>query len=266
MPPPPHLAPTRVVILAGGFGTRLAEHTDATPKPMVEIGGRPILWHIMKIYGHFGFNDFVVACGYRGDLVKRFFLEYRQQMTDLVVDFARNTVERLSEVADPWRVALLDTGPETMTGGRIKRLAPLLGGGTFLMTYGDGVADIDLQSLLAFHRRHGRLATFTAVQAPSPFGHPRLEGDRVVSFTEKPQQEERWINGGFFALEPAVLDLIEGDGTSFEAETIPALVRDGQLMAFRHGGFWHSMDTLRDVRDLNRMWNEPAPPWKVWDA
>jgi glucose-1-phosphate cytidylyltransferase len=261
-----NLAPPKVVILAGGFGTRLAERTDETPKPMVEIGGRPILWHILKIYGHFGFNDFIIACGYRGEMIKRFFLEYRERTSDLVIDFSNGQVERLSEIADPWRVALLDTGPETMTGGRVRRVRPHLGAGTFLMTYGDGVADVDLKGLVDFHRRHGKLATFTAVPSPSPFGHPSLDGDRVASFAEKPHENGSWINGGFFALETEVIDRIDGDHVSFEIDVLPELAREGQLMAYRHEGFWHAMDTLRDVRNLNRMWEEPVTPWKVWTA
>lgn len=266
--PPPDLAPPKVVVLAGGFGTRLAEHTDETPKPLVEVGDRPILWHILKIYSHYGFDDFVIAGGYKADRIKRFFLEYREQMSDLLIDYRANTVERLSEVAghctEPWRVAIIDTGAETMTGGRVRRLRHHVGDRTFMLTYGDGVADVDLRRLLAFHRRHGRLVTFTAVQAPSQFGCPRLAGDRVVEFAEKPQDPDQWINGGYFVVEPEVMDHIDGDGSSFEMETLPRIAKLGQLMAYRHHGFWQPMDTLRDVRNLNRLWQQPCPPWKVW--
>ena len=256
--------PMKVVILAGGFGTRLAERTDEMPKPMVEVGGRPILWHILKIYGHFGFNDFLIACGYRGDQIKRFFLDYRQQTSDLVIDYVHDRVDRLTPAAEPWRVALIDTGDETATGGRIKRLAEHVGDRTFLMTYGDGLADIDIHQLLAFHRNHGRLATLTVVKTPSPFGRPTLDGDRVTAFAEKPLAPNQWISGGFFVLEPEVLSYIDDDATSFEIHSLPRLAADDQLMAYRHEGFWHPMDTLRDVRTLNRMWSQPAPPWKVW--
>lgn len=254
----------KVVILAGGFGTRLAEHTDDMPKPMVQIGGRPILWHILKIYSHFGFYDFVVACGYKSEAIKRFFLEYREQKSDLVFDYANDEITRLNGAIEPWRVSVIDTGGETQTGGRIKRLARHLGSETFLLTYGDGVANVDVRALLTFHRKHGRMATFTAVARPESFGLPTFDGDRVTSFAEKPASGTQWINGGFFALEPAVLDRIRGDKTSFEIEVLPRLAREGQLMAYRHRGFWHPMDTLRDVRSLNFMWANDDAKWKVW--
>lgn len=252
-----------VVILAGGFGTRLAERTDELPKPMVEIGGRPILWHILKIYSHFGFHDFFIACGYKAAVIKRFFLEYRDQQSNLIIDYRQDTVDRVCRRIEPWRVNLIDTGDTTNTGGRLKRLAPLLSEGTFLMTYGDGVADVDIAQLLRFHRSHGKLATVTTVHPPSRFGLPQLDGDRVRSFEEKPNQDSEWINGGFFVLEPRVLEAISGDSASFEIEVLPKLAKDGQLMAFRHEGFWQPMDTLRDVRNLNGMWLD-RPPWKVW--
>lgn len=254
----------KVVILAGGFGTRLAEHTDDMPKPMVQVGGKPILWHILKIYSHFNFNDFVIACGYKSEAIKRFFLEYREQKSDLVFDYANDEVMRLNAAIEPWRVAVIDTGADTHTGGRIKRLADHLGDETFLLTYGDGVADVDINALLKFHRKHGRLATFTAVARPEPFGLPEFDGDRVIKFAEKPANTTQWINGGFFALEPQVLHHIRGDQTSFEIEVLPRLARDGQLMAYRHRGFWHPMDTLRDVRSLNFMWANDDAKWKVW--
>ena len=258
----------RVVILAGGFGTRLAERTDAMPKPMVEIGGRPILWHLLKYFGHFGHDSFVIACGYRGEVIKRYFLDLRDQSGTLAIDYRTGTVERQDANREPWRVELVDTGYETETGGRLRRLRDrLAGGGTFLMTYGDGLADVDLRALLAFHRKHGRLATFTAVRHVSPFGRPVLEGDRAVGFAEKPADGDAWISAGFFALEPAVLDEIvgEGDHVSFERVVLPKLAQDGELMAHRHEGFWHPMDTLRDVRRLNQMNDEVNPPWKIWE-
>jgi glucose-1-phosphate cytidylyltransferase len=261
--------PCKVIILAGGFGTRLAEHTDELPKPMVQVGGKPVLWHILKIYSHFGFNDFLIACGYRAELIKRFFIEYRQQMSDLVIDFTSDRVQRMNPKMEPWRVALIDTGAQTMTGGRIKRLADQLDRGTFLMTYGDGVANVDLNALLRFHRKHGKLATFTAVRQPSQFGVPTLRGDQVVRFAEKQASESDWVSGGFFALEPGVLKYIAGDQTNFELESLKRLAEDGQLMAYRHEGFWQPMDTLRDVRKLNSLWanadGSAPPPWKVWD-
>jgi glucose-1-phosphate cytidylyltransferase len=262
----PHPSGMKVVILAGGFGTRLAERTDEMPKPMVEVGGMPILWHIMKIYGHFGFNDFLIACGYKGEQIKRFFLDYRDRSSDLTVDYAANEVARTARDIEPWRVSLVDTGPDTMTGGRLKRLAEHIGAAPFFMTYGDGVADIDIGLLLRFHREHGRLATITTVHTPSSFGRPNLEGDRVVSFQEKPGDPDRWINGGFFVLEPGVLDMIEGDHTSLERDVLPRLAASGELMAHRHAGFWRPMDTLRDVRLLNTLWSEPRPPWRIWDS
>jgi len=254
----------KVVILAGGFGTRLAEQTDEIPKPMVDIGGRPILWHILKIYSQYGFNDFVIACGYRSDAIKRFFLDYRDATSDLVIDFVNDRVQRLAPTVEPWRVTLVDTGLETATGGRIKHLAERLGNETFLMTYGDGVADVDLSRLVEFHRGHDGDVTFTAVHPPSRFGHPRLEGNRVVSIAEKDDADGDWINGGFFVIEPTVLTSIEGPHTSFEAEVLPRLATEGRLMAHRHEGFWHSMDTLRDVRALNALWANGAAPWKSW--
>ncbi len=254
----------KVVILAGGFGTRLAEQTDELPKPMVQIGGRPILWHILKIYSHFGFNDFLIATGYKSEMIKRFFLEYRDQMSDLVIDFASGKIKRLNDLIEPWRVSLLDTGSQTLTGGRIKRLAGELDKDTFMMTYGDGVADIDLQALMRFHQRHGKLATFTAVRRPAHFGVPTLKGDVAVRFAEKEHDENDWISGGFFVLEPAVLRYISGDQSNFELESLPRLAEEGQLMAFRHEGFWQPMDTLRDVRNLKALWSTESPPWKIW--
>ncbi len=257
--------PHKVIVLAGGFGTRLAEHTDEMPKPMVEIGGRPILWHILKIYSYYGFNDFLIACGHKGWLVKRYFLEYRERMCDLRIDYVQDRIERLHQTVEPWRIALIDAGDGTMTGGRVKRLKSYLDDGTFLLTYGDGLGDIDIPRLLAFHQSHGRLATFTVVRRPSQFGCPILEGDRVVSFVEKPNEPDGWINGGFLVLEPGVVDYIDSDSTSLEFDTLPRLAENNELMAYRHEGFWHAMDTLRDVRRLNKMWASDQARWKLWD-
>ena len=254
----------KTVILAGGLGTRLAEETDSTPKPMVEIGGLPILWHIMKIYSAYGFDKFIVALGYRPEVVKHFFLNYYYLRNDFTIRVGDGKVDVHDGVRDDWSVHLLDTGVETQTGGRIKRLQSHLTDGTFMLTYGDGVADIDIGRLLAYHRDHGKLATVTAVRPPARFGGLRFEGELVAEFTEKPQIGEGWINGGFFVLEPAVLDYIDGDETIWEREPLERLAEDGQLVAYRHDGFWQPMDTLRDVRLLESLWQSGAPPWKVW--
>ena len=252
----------KTVILAGGLGTRLAEESETKPKPMVEVGGRPILWHIMRIYARHGFKEFVVALGYKADLVKSYFLNYHllQNSLSIQLDTSRVDVHGDGECED-WLLHLCDTGIETQTGGRLKRLASQVGGETFMMTYGDGVAGIDIRALTEFHRQHGRLATVTAVRPPARFGSLVFEGDRVASFSEKPQVGEGWINGGFFVLEPEVLDYIDDDQTIFERDPMERLAADGQLMAFRHDGFWQCMDTLRDVRLLNSLCAEGAPPW-----
>ena len=255
------------VILAGGFGTRLAERTDELPKPMVEIGPQPILWHILKIYSAFGFNDFIIAGGYRSEVIKRYFLDYRLRMSDIVFDFADadGQAQHINTRVEPWRIAVIDTGEQTMTGGRLRRLRSMIDNQTtFMMTYGDGVADVDLHGLVKFHKAHGKLATFTGVMRPEQWGVPTLEGDRVTSFAEKPARQGEWISAGFFVLEEAVLDRITGDDDSFELATLPQLARDGQLMVYRHTGFWHAMDTLRDVRKLNALWADDKAPWKVW--
>jgi glucose-1-phosphate cytidylyltransferase len=255
----------KVAILAGGVGSRIQEETEVKPKPMVEIGGRPILWHIMTIYAHQGFGDFVVALGYKGDYVKRYMVDYASLEGDLTVGMRDGRVEpHRKGDRDDWHVALVDTGQTTNKGGRIKRLAPYLGGETFMMTWGDGVADIDLNRLLAFHRAHGRLATLTAVRPPARFGHIELEGDVVSEFSEKPQAREGWINGAFFVLEPQVLDYIDGDDTEWEKEPLERLAADGQLMAYRHEGFWQCMDTLRERKLLEQLWDSGRAPWKVW--
>jgi glucose-1-phosphate cytidylyltransferase len=254
----------KVGILAGGVGSRLSEETISKPKPMVEIGGKPILWHIMKIYGSQGFNEFVIALGYKGELVKRYMVDYCSLASDLTVSMATGDVRLHDGARDEWTVDLIDTGIDTATGGRIKRLQPHLGDATFMLTWGDGVADIDLHDLLRFHRSHGRLATITAVRPPARFGHIELAGDRIAEFSEKPQTGEGWINGAFFVLEPAVFDYIDGDETPFERQPLEGLARDGQLMAYRHTGFWQCMDTLRDKVLLESLWDQGAAPWKRW--
>jgi len=253
----------KTVILAGGHGTRLAEMTDSVPKPMVEIGGSPILWHVMKIYAAAGFDEFVLALGYRADVVKRYFLDYYRLRSDLTVT-GDGSVEVHDGERDNWRIHLVDTGIETQTGGRIARLAPHLRDTTFMLTYGDGVADVDVRELLEFHRSHGKLATVTAVRPPARFGGLVFDGDLVAEFTEKPQIGEGWINGGFFVLEPAVLDYIDGDAAIWERDPLERLAREGQLAAYRHEGFWQPMDTLRDVRLLQSLWDAGDVPWRVW--
>jgi glucose-1-phosphate cytidylyltransferase len=254
----------RVVILCGGEGSRLREETDVRPKPMVEIGNRPILWHIMKIYAHSGFNEFVIALGYKGDVIKRYFLEHHAIQSDTTVSLASGQVQVHDVQRDDWTVHLIDTGLGTQTGGRVKRLEPWLKDGTFLLTYGDGVADVDLRALLAFHRRHGRLATVTAVRPPARFGELVLDGERVEAFTEKAQVGEGWINGGFLVFEPELLAYLEDDRTSLERNALERLAAEGQLAAYRHQGFWQCMDTMRDVRVLDALWHSDKPPWKVW--
>ncbi|MFZ5787095.1 MAG: glucose-1-phosphate cytidylyltransferase [Acidobacteriota bacterium] len=255
----------KAVILAGGLGTRLQEETSVKPKPMVEIGGRPILWHIMSIYAAGGIREFAVALGHKGDLIKRYFLDYYSLRGDLTVDLNTGAVRAHDATREDWQVHLIDTGAATDTGGRLKRLAPLLADGTFMMTYGDGVARIDVGRLLAFHRSHGRLATVTAVRPPSRFGGMGLEGDAVATFAEKPQIAEGWINGGFFVLESEVLDYIDGDQTIFERGPLERLAADGQLMAYRHTEFWQCMDTMRELRLLESLWESGSAPWRIWE-
>jgi glucose-1-phosphate cytidylyltransferase len=254
----------KVVILAGGLGTRLAEETSVRPKPMVEIGGKPILWHIMNIYASHGFKDFLVACGYKGEVIKEYFHNFLIHNSDLVINLKDGSYEVVSSTAPDWQVGLIDTGSATLTGGRILRLRAWVNDKTFMATYGDGLADVDVQSLVAFHRAHGRLATVTAVSPTARFGGLEVEGDAVIRFSEKPQTGEGWINGGFFVLEPAVFDYIEGDEVALEREPLERLAADGQLMAFRHAGFWHPMDTLRDKQFLESLWATGKAPWKVW--
>jgi len=255
----------KVAILAGGVGSRIQEETEIKPKPMVEIGGRPILWHIMKIYAHWGFNEFVIALGYKGDYIKRWMIEYSSLQGDLTISLRDGKVRILEGEREDWTVSLVDTGVATMTGGRIKRLAPYVGDGTFMLTWGDGVADIEIPRLLEFHRAHGKLATVTAVRPPSRFGAITFDGDgRVEQFSEKPQLGEGWINGAFFVLEPGVFDYVEGDMTAWEREPLERLAADGQLMAYRHESFWQCMDTLRDKVLLEQLWSSERPPWRVW--
>ena len=254
----------KVVILAGGLGTRLSEETGLRPKPMVEIGGHPILWHILKHYAHYGFKEFYIALGYRGDMIKRYFLDYYALNNDLTVNLANGETGIRERQTEDWLVHLIDTGLLTNTGGRTRRLRGQLGDDTFMLTYGDGVSNIDLGALLDFHRAHGKVATVTAVRPPARFGGLEFEGERVVRFTEKPQIGEGWINGGFAVFEPGIFDYLEDDRTSLEAEMLEKLAADGQLVAFRHPDFWQCMDTLRDRQMLEKMWESGSPPWKVW--
>lgn len=254
----------KVVILAGGLGTRLAEETEVRPKPMVEIGGRPILWHIMRHYAHYGFKEFVVALGYRGEFVKRWFLDYYHLSGSITIGLADGQTRWHQRECEDWTVHLMDTGTATNTGGRVKRLESLLKDETFLLTYGDGVANVDLKRLVAQHQSAGRTATITAVRPPARFGGLELDGDRVVQFIEKPQIGEGWINGGYMALEPAVFRHLTDDDTSLESHALESLASEGQLAAYRHPGFWQCMDTLRDKRQLEAMWERGDAPWKVW--
>src|SRR5664280_63061 len=254
----------KAVILAGGFGTRLQEETGLRPKPMVEIGGWPLLWHIMKTYSCHGVNEFVIALGYKGDVIKDYFLNYRNRTSNLVVRLAAGQVTVSGGGAEDWTVHLFDTGLATQTGGRVRRALEYAGNETVLLTYGDGVADVDVSALVAFHREKGCLATVTAVRPPARFGGLTVDGDRAVAFDEKPQIGEGWINGGFFVLEPGVAEYIAGDDTVFEREPLERLALEQRLAAFRHYGFWQCMDTLRDVRLLQGLWDGGTAPWKVW--
>ena len=254
----------KAVILAGGLGTRISEETGARPKPMVEIGGKPILWHILKIFSHHGINDFVICLGYKGYLIKEYFANYFLHTSDVTFDIATNRIEVHQRHAEPWRVTLVDTGEGTQTGGRLKRVAPYLGNGAFCFTYGDGVGAVDVQALLDFHRRQGRISTVTAVRPPGRFGALDIEGQRIMRFEEKPHGDGSWVNGGFFVLEPAALDYIEGDHTVWERGPLESLAADGQLSAYTHTGFWQPLDTLRDKIRLEELWQSGSPPWKVW--
>jgi glucose-1-phosphate cytidylyltransferase len=254
----------KVGILAGGLGTRLAEETEVKPKPMVEIGGQPILWHVMMHYSRYGYREFVIALGYKGEYIKRWMREFSTLHSNMRVETGSGTVTLHDRHQQDWTVDLGDTGQNTATGGRIKRLKDWMGEGTFLLTWGDGVADVDLDALLRFHRSHGKLATLTAVRPPARFGHLELDGDRIAEFTEKPQTSEGWINGAFFVLEPGIFDYIDGDATQWEKEPLERLAAEGQLMAYRHKSFWQCMDTIRDKKLLEKLWSEGSPPWRTW--
>jgi glucose-1-phosphate cytidylyltransferase len=255
----------KVVILSGGLGSRLAEETEMKPKPMVEIGGQPILWHIMQHYAHFGFKEFYLTLGYRGEVIKRFFMDYHSLNGSISIDLRSGQVDRHERECEDWVVHLQNTGQDTNTGGRVKRLESQLRDGTFMITYGDGVCDVNLNELLEFHRAHGRIATITAVRPPARFGGLIFDGDSmVVDFTEKPQIGEGWINGGFMVCEPEIFNYLKGDDSSLEADALEGLASARQLAAYQHGGFWQCMDTLRDKRLLENLWNEHRAPWKVW--
>jgi glucose-1-phosphate cytidylyltransferase len=252
-----------VVILCGGAGTRLSEHTEMRPKPLVEVGGRPILWHIMKHYSRYGFNEFVLALGYKGDLIKRYFLDYHAIGQDMTISLQNGQVAPLNNKIEAWKVHLVDTGEATLTGGRLRQLLPLIEDGTFMLTYGDGVGNVPLDQLLAFHRSRGALVTLTAVRPPARFGALEFDGDRIRHFKEKSTLHESWINGGFFVVEPAALKYIETD-VMWEHAPMEALAGDGQLVAYRHEEFWQCMDTLRDLRYLESLWDAGRAPWKTW--
>ncbi|HEX8618173.1 MAG TPA: glucose-1-phosphate cytidylyltransferase [Thermoanaerobaculia bacterium] len=254
----------KVVLLAGGLGSRLSEETTTRPKPMVEIGGKPILWHIMKLYAHHGLTDFIVCLGYKGYVVKEYFANYFLHMSDVTFDLRKNEMKVHQNASEPWNVTLIDTGDATMTGGRLKRVRNHVAGETFCMTYGDGVGDVDIRGLIDFHREHGRRATLTSVRPPGRFGIIELDEQRVVSFQEKPEEESGWINGGFFVLESSVIDLIDDDDTVWEREPLEHLARSGEMSAYRHSGFWQPMDTLRDKMYLDTLWSSGQAPWKVW--
>jgi glucose-1-phosphate cytidylyltransferase len=255
----------KVAILAGGYGTRLSEETDKRPKPMVEIGGRPILWHILKMYSAYGFNDFVILLGYKGYVIKEYFANYMLHASDVTIDMADNSVQYHNNRAEPWRITLLDTGLHTLTGGRIKRATPYLQDAPFLLTYGDGVSNVNIRKLVDYHQAHGKLATMTCVQPAGRFGALTFEPDhRISSFEEKPKGDGGWINGGFFICQPQVLDYITGDDTIFERAPLENLAKDGQLVGYQHNGFWQCMDTIRDKQMLEEKWEGGQPEWKVW--
>ncbi len=256
----------KVGILAGGYGTRLAEETEIKPKPLVEIGSKPILWHIMKSYSHYGHKDFFIALGYKGEMIKKYFIDYSGLQGNISIDMTSGQVQRSNHPhKEDWNVHLIETGLKTNTGGRIKRFQPFMGNETFMLTWGDGVSDVNLDELLKFHKSHGKLATLTTVRPPARYGHLEFNGDRVMEFSEKPQTGEGWINGAYFILEPEVFDYIEGDHTQFEKEPLEGLARDGQLMAYRHTSFWQCMDTLREKHILENYWQSGTAPWKTWE-
>jgi len=255
----------KVVILAGGFGTRLSEETDIKPKPMIEIGEKPILWHIIKIYSYYGFNDFIICLGYKGYIIKEYFSNYFLHQSDVTMDLEKNSMEILQSKAEPWKITLVDTGLNTMTGGRIKRVQKYINDETFMLTYGDGVGNINISELFEFHKKHNKFATVTAVQPSGRFGALNLERDNVLAFQEKPQGDNAWINGGYFVLDPQVFNYIEGDETLWERKPVENLAKDGELMAYKHSGFWYAMDTLRDKNYLEQLWQSGRAPWKLWE-
>ena len=254
----------KVVILAGGLGTRLAEETQNIPKPMVEIGGKPILWHIMKIYSSYGFNDFIICLGYKGYVIKEYFANYFLHNSDMTIDIKNNSIDLHNNYSEPWKVTLVDTGFNTMTGGRVKRVAKYLDNETFMLTYGDGVGNVNIKDLVEFHKSHGKLATVTATQPEGRFGALKLENNKVASFAEKMDNKDNWINGGFFILEPEAINYIKDDFTSWEKEPLEKLSKDNELMAYFHHGFWKPMDKLKDKMDLEEMWNSDNVLWKIW--
>ena len=254
----------KAVILAGGLGTRISEETSARPKPMIEIGGKPILWHILKIYAAHGINEFIVCCGYKGYVIKEYFANYFLHMSDVTFDMASNKMQVHQENAEPWKITLIDTGETTQTGGRLKRVAQYLGDQDFCMTYGDGLSNVDISATINFHKKHKKLATMTVVKPPGRFGAVELRGENVSKFLEKPKGDGGWINGGFFVLSPKVIELIAGDEVSWEHFPLEALASKDELLAYKHDGFWQSMDTLRDKLVLDSYWSESQPPWKVW--
>jgi glucose-1-phosphate cytidylyltransferase len=256
----------KVVLLAGGYGTRIAEETEVKPKPMIEIGGKPILWHIMKIYSHYGFNDFIILLGYKGYYIKEYFANYFLHQSDVTIDLQTNSMDVHSNTSEPWKVTLVDTGLDTMTGGRIKRAQQHIGNETFLLTYGDGVSDIDIAKSIEFHRLHGKVVTMTAIQPEARFGNLDIDQNLNINrFMEKPKSEAGWINGGFFVCEPEVFDYIsEDESCIFEQAPLQNIAKDGKMSAFKHTGFWQPMDTLRDNQKLNKLWKESQAPWKVW--
>lgn len=256
----------KVLLLAGGFGTRLSEETDVRPKPMVEIGGKPILWHIMKMYSQYGYNEFVVLLGYKGYYIKEYFANYFLHQSDVTINLSSNEMKIHNNKSEPWTVTLLDTGLHTMTGGRIKRAQEIIGDETFMLTYGDGVSDVNIEKLVSFHRSHGKSITMTAVQPEGRFGALEINGDQIVNFSEKPKGDGSWINGGFFVCEPKVLSYItEGDSTVFEKAPLQSLARDGELFSYKHDGFWKCMDSLKDKQDLNQMFDSNQAKWKSWN-
>lgn len=255
----------KVVLLAGGFGTRLSEETDLKPKPMVEIGGKPILWHIMKIYSHYGFNEFVICLGYKGYVIKEYFFNYFRHLSDISINLGTNTTEILNTTCEPWKISLIETGLHTMTGGRVKRIKPFVNNEPFLLTYGDGVGSVNVKELVDYHQSKKKLITVTAVQPSGRFGAMSINPeDEVDSFLEKPKGDGGWINGGFFVCQPEVFNYIKDDETVFEKEPLESLATDGEMAAYKHSGFWKPMDSLRDKRELETLWNEDKAPWKTW--